>query len=84
MTCYSGARGAVRQRLGEPTVHRSLPASGQAYDLAKVTPLVVDRHMTTFITRLAAPPPQMAEANNALQELAEQQPLGIPITGSTA
>ena len=34
--------------------------------------------MSTFITRLAAAPDKLATANNSVQELAEQQPLGIP------
>ena len=64
-------------------VHGTLPATGTGYDPARLAPLVTDRHITTFITRLAAAPEQMATAGNAVQELAERQPLGIPVVVST-
>jgi beta-glucosidase len=59
-------------------VHGTLPTVTGGYDPAQLTPLIADRHVSTFITRLAAAPDVMAAADNAVQELAEQQPLGIP------
>jgi beta-glucosidase len=64
-------------------VHGTLPVAGQAYDPAKLQTLVAERHVSTFITRLSAAPDRIAEANNAVQELAEQQRLGIPVVIST-
>ena len=64
-------------------VHGTLPVAGTGYDPAKLATLVADRHVSTFITRLSAAPDQIAEADNAVQELAEQQPLGIPAVIST-
>ena len=59
-------------------VHGTLPISGEGYPAAALEPLIATQHMSTFITRLAAAPDKLATANNSVQELAEQQPLGIP------
>ncbi len=64
-------------------VHGTLPVSGAGYDDTALRPLITDRKITTFITRLAAAPDVLATANNAVQELAERQPLGIPVVIST-
>ncbi|MEU4235790.1 glycoside hydrolase family 3 N-terminal domain-containing protein [Actinoplanes sp. NPDC026619] len=64
-------------------VHGTLPVAGTGYDPAGVGQLVADRSITTFITRLAAAPDLLATANNSVQELAERQPLGIPVVVST-
>ena len=70
-------------------VHGTLPTAGspigagQVYDLAALAPILVDRHVTTLITRLSAPPESMAEQSNLVQELAEAQPLAIPVVIST-
>src|SRR4029450_13551325 len=64
-------------------VHSELPTADGRVDLTALTPLVRDRPIRAFITRLAAEPDVMAEQNNALQELAEQQPLGIPVSISS-
>lgn len=70
-------------------VHGTLPTanspigSGIEYDLAALTPILVDRHVTTFITRLSAAPGTIAEQHNRVQELAEAQPLGVPVLVST-
>ncbi|WP_129337089.1 glycoside hydrolase family 3 protein [Cellulomonas endophytica] len=64
-------------------VHGTLPAAGSTYDVAATTDLVGARHVTTFITRLSAPPTALATANNLVQEIAEQQPLGIPVVISS-
>ena len=64
-------------------VHSELPTAEGQYNIAALTPLVQDRHIRAFITRLSAQPKIMAEQNNALQALAEQQPLGIPVSISS-
>ncbi|PXA88705.1 beta-glucosidase [Caulobacter sp. D4A] len=72
-------------------MHGTLPATGpmgvagmgSGYDMAKATPLVIDRHVTTFITRLAGAPAFLAEQNNAIQAVAEKGRLGVPATIST-
>jgi beta-glucosidase len=71
-------------------MHGSLPGIGnvvgfsdQGYDLPPLLPDIGERHVTSFITRLAVGPRRMAEENNRLQELAEQTRLGIPLTIST-
>jgi beta-glucosidase len=64
-------------------VHSELPTANGTYNIAALTPLVQDKHIRAFITRLSAEPKIMAEQNNALQALAEQQPLGIPVSISS-
>ena len=67
-------------------VHGTLPVSGTSYQLDganSVTDLVGTRKMTTFITRLSTTPSNIATANNQVQEIAEKQPLGIPVVIST-
>ncbi|WP_432541322.1 glycoside hydrolase family 3 protein [Kineococcus sp. SYSU DK002] len=64
-------------------VHGNLTSSGTTYDVAATARDVADRHVTTFITRLSAEPEQIAEANNLVQLIAEQQPLGIPVLVSS-
>ena len=64
-------------------VHGTLPVSGTSYAVATVTDLIGQRKMTTFITRLSTTPSNIATANNLVQEIAEQQPLGIPVVIST-
>ncbi|QFR03151.1 glycoside hydrolase family 3 protein [Streptomyces phaeolivaceus] len=75
-------RMALPQKAGL-MVHGTLPVSGQGYNLTTLTPLVADNSVTTFITRLSAPPDRVAAASNSVQELAERQPLGIPAVIST-
>ena len=67
-------------------VHGTLPVSGTSYrvDLeGGLTDLIGQRKMTTFITRLSTTPSNIASANNLVQEIAELQPLGIPVVIST-
>ncbi|MET3665711.1 glycoside hydrolase family 3 N-terminal domain-containing protein [Caulobacter sp. 1776] len=66
-----------------PAVGGMIPGRGQGYDLAKLTPLIIERHVTTFITRLSGDPAWLAEQNNAVQAIAEQGRLGVPVTIST-
>jgi beta-glucosidase len=84
------ARMTLDEKAGA-MMHGTVPAKGpmgvagigSGYDLDKVAPLIQARHVETFITRLSAPPAQLAEQNNALQALAEATRLGIPVTIST-
>jgi beta-glucosidase len=71
-------------------MHGSLPGIGnlvgfsnQGYDLRLLQPDISQKHVTSFITRLAVSPRRMAEENNKIQELAEQARLGVPLTVST-
>jgi beta-glucosidase len=84
------ARMTLDEKAGQ-MMHGTLPASGpmgvagmgSGYDLAKAKPLIVDRHVTTFITRLGGAPALLAEQNNAVQAIAETGRLGVPATIST-
>ena len=58
-------------------------SSGPVYDLAAVRGMILERQVTSAITRLAVPPRAMAEQNNAVQAIAEAGRLGIPLTIST-
>ncbi|USQ96578.1 glycoside hydrolase family 3 protein [Caulobacter sp. RL271] len=66
-----------------PAVGGMVPGRGQGYDLDKLKPMILERRVTTFITRLAGDPAWLAEQNNAVQALAEQGRLGVPVTIST-
>ncbi|WP_156449620.1 glycoside hydrolase family 3 protein [Caulobacter sp. CCH9-E1] len=82
-------RMTLEERAGEmmhgtlPAVGGMVPGRGQGYDLDKLKPLILERHITTFITRLAGDPAWLAEQNNAVQAIAEQGRLGVPATIST-
>ena len=74
-------------------LHGTLPVTGGpaasigvgsgGYDLEKVKGFVVDRRITTFITRLSGTSGFLAEQSNKLQAVAERGPFGIPLTIST-
>lgn len=82
------ARMTVAEKVGT-MMHSTLPGVdgvlGRAarYDLTALMPLVQQKHVTSFITRLALEPAAFAEQNNAAQEVAEHARLGIPLTIST-
>ncbi|RSU47058.1 glycoside hydrolase family 3 protein [Sphingobium yanoikuyae] len=83
------ARMTVEEKLGL-MVHGTLPAvdspfglSSSGYDLPAIEKLIVAGKANSFITRLTLPPSQLADANNAVQRIAEQSRLGIPVTIST-
>ncbi|PZR33282.1 glycoside hydrolase family 3 protein [Caulobacter segnis] len=82
-------RMTLEEKAGEmmhgtlPAVGGGVPGRGQGYDLAKLKPLILERNVTTFITRLAGDPAWLAEQNNAVQAIAEQGRLGVPVTIST-
>ena len=81
-------RMTVDEKVGT-LMHSTLPGSGgllgrsDSYDLAALGALVKDKHVTSFITRLALHPADLAKQNNAVQEVAENTRLGIPLTIST-
>ncbi len=83
------SRMTLEEKAGEmmhgtlPALGGRVPGNGQGYDLDKLKPLILERHVTTFITRLAGDPAWLAEQNNAVQALAEQGRLGVPVTIST-
>lgn len=73
-------------------VHGTLPTAagpmgsigvGQEYDLAKVRGMILEKHANSFVTRLSTKPGLFARQNNAIQELAEASPWGIPVTISS-
>jgi beta-glucosidase len=84
------ARMTLDEKAGA-MMHGTVPAKGPlgvagigaGYDLDKAAPLIQSRHVETFITRLSGAPAMLAEQNNALQALAEDTRLGIPVTIST-
>ncbi len=53
------------------------------YNLAKLSPLIADKHINHFISRLSISPAEMVSSYNQLQGLAEKTRLGIPISFST-
>ena len=79
-------RMSLEEKAGQ-MMHGTLPGLGGAlgrsdagYDLTAATPMIADKHITSFITRLPLPPAAMAEQSNAVQALAEATRLGIPAT----
>lgn len=87
----------IEDLLGQMTVeekagammHGSLPTSdglghgGQSYDLKAAGEMIGQGAVNSFITRLVVPPAELAAQNNAVQKLAEESRLGIPVTIST-
>ncbi|MBB3357985.1 MULTISPECIES: glycoside hydrolase family 3 protein [unclassified Novosphingobium] len=65
------------------TPDSAVGASSQGYDRAAAQQAIAGQHITSFITRLAVSPERMAQENNAIQVLAAQTRLGIPLTIST-
>ena len=76
------ARMSPEERAGL-LMHASLTNVGDAYDRAAFDPLLADRHITTYISRLGADAPTLAREHNALQAAAEAERWGIPLKIST-
>jgi beta-glucosidase len=83
------ARMTLPEKAGT-MMHGSIPGIGnvvgfsnEGYDIPLISPDISERHVTSFITRLAVGPRRMAEENNKIQEIAETTRLGIPLTIST-
>ncbi len=70
-------------------MHGTAPASngpagmGNHYDLGQAARLIHDARVNSFITRLSGNANDLAAENNKLQEIAEGERLGIPLTIST-
>jgi beta-glucosidase len=82
-------RMTVEEKVGT-MLHGTLPAAApvaggpsQGYDLAAAEKLIRAGGVTSLVTRLSLPPEQLAEANNAVQKIAAESRLGIPLTIST-
>jgi beta-glucosidase len=82
-------RMTVEEKVGA-MMHGTLPGKGadsgrssEGYDLAASERLIETNKVNSFITRLAVRPGRLAEANNAIQRLAEKSRLGIPVTISS-
>ncbi|RII95444.1 glycoside hydrolase family 3 protein, partial [Clavibacter michiganensis] len=76
------ARMSPEERAGL-LMHASLTNVGNAYDRAAFDPLLAERHITTYISRLGADAPTLAREHNALQEAAEAERWGVPLKIST-
>jgi beta-glucosidase len=79
-------RMTLEEKAGQ-TLHGTLPGLGGAlgrsadgYDRLALAPMLWVKHISSYITRLALPGAKMAEQSNAVQEMAEQGRLGIPVT----
>lgn len=75
------ARMTLEEKAGT-MLHGSLVGT-DSYDLSLVRSSVLERKVTHLITRLAGTPALMAQQNNAIQAVAEEGRLGIPLTIST-
>ena len=81
------ARMTLAEKAGA-MMHGTLPFprgafDGTAYDANGARKLLIDRNVTSAITRLSVPAAALAEQNNAMQAIAESGRLGIPLTIST-
>ncbi|MFV3130837.1 glycoside hydrolase family 3 protein [Niveispirillum sp. KHB5.9] len=81
-------RMTLAEKAGE-AVHGTAPVQGgpmspgPAYDEAAARAMILDRHVTSMITRMAIGPVDFAAQNNGLQEIAAGGRLGIPLMIST-
>jgi beta-glucosidase len=75
--------GTLMHGTAQSTATTGVSGGGSAYDLDAARTLIVTRHVTSAISRLALPPEPLATQNNQLQEIAEGARLGIPMTLST-
>lgn len=82
------SRMTVAEKAGE-AVHGTAPVQGgpmspgPAYDADAARAMILDRHVTSMITRMAVKPGDFATENNRLQEIAAGGRLGIPVMIST-
>jgi beta-glucosidase len=81
-------RMTIEEKVGT-MMHATLPSrdplghDGDHYDPQESARLIREAKVTSFITRLAVSPEQMARENNAAQRIAEGARLGIPLTISS-
>lgn len=82
------SRMTLAEKAGE-AVHGTAPiqggpmSPGPAYDADAARAMILDRHVTSMITRMAVRPADFAAENNRLQEIAASGRLGIPVMIST-
>lgn len=76
------SRLSVAEKAGQ-LMHGSLANDDAGYDVDAFRTRLENRHITTFISRFGTDAAELAAAHNDLQELAEQQPFGIPLKIST-
>lgn len=76
------ARMTMDEKIGQ-MMHGSLREAGKDYDAGFARGEILGKHVTAMITRLATTPAKLAAANNALQAMAEEGRLGIPLTLSS-
>jgi beta-glucosidase len=75
----------IEEKAGQ-MMHGTLPGKGGAlgqgdsYDFEAIGPMMWVKHISSYITRLSVKPAVMAEQSNAVQAMAEQSRLGIPVT----
>lgn len=65
--------------VGKPPV----PGAGSQWDFAAFSTLIRESRVASFLTRLSGKPSELARQHNQAQALAEQNPLGIPLTISS-
>lgn len=65
------------------TASATIPGAGTAWDVPGIRSLLLDKHITSFLNRLNTDVADMARQVNALQAMAEQGRLGIPVSLST-
>jgi len=66
-----------------PTTTTGVPGGGSAYDLAAARTMIQTHGVTSAISRVSGAADSLAEQHNALQQIAEEGRLGIPLTIST-
>ena len=82
------ARMSTEEKVGT-LLHANMPGLGTdrgnptGHDLDALGLILGEKHITSFIIRLAIDPEGVAAQNNAAQEVAEATRLGIPLTIST-
>lgn len=76
-------KAGLMMHASAPAIGSPTSGVGREYDLSKTQPLIAERMVSTFITRLSGPADGLARQNNALQEQAEHTRFAIPLTIST-
>ncbi len=66
-----------------PGINSATGSSALGYDYDALKSLLIDKNITSYITRIKVSPTELAKQNNRVQTLAESQRLGIPVTIST-
>ncbi len=75
--------GAMMHANPPTTSTSAVPGAGSAWDVPGISALLLQKHITSFLNRLATDAGSMATQQNQLQAIAEQGRLGIPVSLST-